>query len=222
MRSGDEWLDALGSEVFGGWPDDPDGPITVDAGTIRDASGAGPRLDFVDFESQPGVRLRAFLLVPPESADDSTASAIVVDDEAWGLIGPWIDDPGSTPPDSVAGIPIAKADRPIALIVPRGVGPTAWEDGTVDTHIRRRFALLGQTLDGMRAWDVGRGLRALEGRDGWPGLDRETSVELAGGRRRGVAGALGRHLRAGRRSRPAHRPAPRASMRARPTSIWLG
>lgn len=51
----------------------------------------------------------------------------------------------------------------------RGVGPTAWtSDEKERTHIRRRFALLGQTLDTMRIWDIRRGiqaLRAVEGAD---------------------------------------------------------
>jgi hypothetical protein len=50
-----------------------------------------------------------------------------------------------------------------AAIAPRGVGATRWAEpgSTDDTHIRRRFALLGQTLDGQRAWDVRRAVSAL-------------------------------------------------------------
>jgi hypothetical protein len=52
-----------------------------------------------------------------------------------------------------------------ATIAPRGIGPTRWaEAGTPDeVHIKRRFALLGLTLDGQRAWDVRRGLAVLRG-----------------------------------------------------------
>jgi hypothetical protein len=51
----------------------------------------------------------------------------------------------------------------VAVVAPRGVGPTRWTAaGTKeDTHVRRRFALLGQTLDGQRVWDVRRALAAL-------------------------------------------------------------
>jgi len=49
-----------------------------------------------------------------------------------------------------------------AWVCPRGIGPTAWTaDERKQTHIRRRFALLGQTLDGMRVWDVRRAVQAL-------------------------------------------------------------
>jgi hypothetical protein len=50
-----------------------------------------------------------------------------------------------------------------ATLAPRGVGPTRWaEPGSKeDVQMRRRFALVGQTLDGQRAWDVRRALAVL-------------------------------------------------------------
>ena len=43
-----------------------------------------------------------------------------------------------------------------------GIGAAAWTgDEKKQTQIRRRFMLLGQTLDGMRVWDVHRAVRAL-------------------------------------------------------------
>lgn len=65
----------------------------------------------------------------------------------------------------------------------RGIGPTAWtEDEREQTHIRRRFNLLGQTLDGMRIWDIRRGiqsLRAIEG-GGEPELWLQAAGTMAG------------------------------------------
>jgi hypothetical protein len=51
----------------------------------------------------------------------------------------------------------------LATFAPRGIGPTAWAQAgsATDIHIRRRFALLGQTLDGQRVWDARRALAAL-------------------------------------------------------------
>ena len=50
----------------------------------------------------------------------------------------------------------------LAFFAPRGVGLTAWSGGeTRLTKIRRRFMLLGQTLDGMRVWDIRRAVQAL-------------------------------------------------------------
>ncbi len=50
-----------------------------------------------------------------------------------------------------------------AAIAPRGIGTTRWaEPGSFDdSMIRRRFPLLGQTLDGQRVWDVRRAIAAL-------------------------------------------------------------
>lgn len=48
------------------------------------------------------------------------------------------------------------------FMVPRGIGPGAWgTDPGDDIKIRRRFVALGQTLDGMRVWDVCRSIQAV-------------------------------------------------------------
>jgi dienelactone hydrolase len=50
----------------------------------------------------------------------------------------------------------------LAYVAPRGVGLTAWtRDSRKQTHLRRRFMLLGQTLDGMRVWDIRRAFQAV-------------------------------------------------------------
>ena len=49
-------------------------------------------------------------------------------------------------------------------IAPRGIDDTASPANQKrQTQIRRRFALLGQTLEGMRVWDVRRALQAVRG-----------------------------------------------------------
>jgi hypothetical protein len=49
-----------------------------------------------------------------------------------------------------------------AYFAPRGVGLTAWTgDAKKQTQIRRRFMLLGQTLDGMRVWDIRRAVQMI-------------------------------------------------------------
>jgi hypothetical protein len=48
----------------------------------------------------------------------------------------------------------------IAIVLPRGVGPTAWRKEK-ETHIRRRFLLLGQSLETMQVWDTRAALYAL-------------------------------------------------------------
>jgi hypothetical protein len=69
----------------------------------------------------------------------------------------------------------AQAGKVQAIVVTRGIRPLDWP-AAKDTHIRRRFALLGQTLDGMRVWDARRALAALREL----GVVGEAPVELHG------------------------------------------
>ena len=56
----------------------------------------------------------------------------------------------------------------MAYVAPRGIGLTAWSgDARKQNHIRRRFYLLGQTLDGMRVLDLVRSAQALRTVDGF-------------------------------------------------------
>jgi hypothetical protein len=51
----------------------------------------------------------------------------------------------------------------VAYFAPRGIGPTAWTTaGKKDSQVRRRFMLVGQTLDGMRVWDIRRAVQAVK------------------------------------------------------------
>ena len=57
---------------------------------------------------------------------------------------------------------IADGDTMHMFLAVRGVGPLAWEgDARDQIQIRRRFMLVGQTLDGMRVWDVRRAIQAI-------------------------------------------------------------
>jgi len=50
----------------------------------------------------------------------------------------------------------------LAYVAPRGAGPTAWDQTErKKTQHQRRFYLLGQTLDGMRVWDLRRAIQVL-------------------------------------------------------------
>ncbi|MCA8991096.1 MAG: acetylxylan esterase [Planctomycetaceae bacterium] len=52
----------------------------------------------------------------------------------------------------------------IAILPCRGIGPTRWtSDAREQIHIRRRFLLLGQSLDALRGWDVLQAIRAVKG-----------------------------------------------------------
>ncbi|MGZ0168090.1 MAG: alpha/beta hydrolase family protein [Planctomycetales bacterium] len=71
-------------------------------------------------------------------------------------------DPGDTA-WKLLGARLKDHPQGLAVVCPRGIGPTAWNQSErKQTHHRRRFMLLGQTLDGMRTWDVRHAIRTLD------------------------------------------------------------
>src|SRR5205814_8256126 len=72
---------------------------------------------------------------------------------------------GVNPPPGNAeqlGKELANEHAALAYFAPRGAGLNAWSgDEKAMTKTRRRFMLLGRTLDGMRVWDIRRAVQAL-------------------------------------------------------------
>jgi hypothetical protein len=78
---------------------------------------------------------------------------------------------------------LAGGNVALAFLAPRGVGLTAWNPTVREApHIRRRFMLLGQTLDAMRVWDIRRGIQAVRQIKGFESAE----VTLFGQRTMGV------------------------------------
>ena len=175
----DELRTALRERVFMGWPMEPGPPGVREVGT---ASDAGLRLRHLTFQSQPHVPLHLFALAK-ERETVRRVELRVVDESGWaewlgtvqgrfgGLLGGFA--------AKRSGIPVADPAVGTVMIVfsPRGLGPTAWEgDARKQNQIRRRFQLLGQTVDGMRVLDIRRALAAV--REQYPGA--EISVSASG------------------------------------------
>jgi dienelactone hydrolase len=58
---------------------------------------------------------------------------------------------------------LAGTSSVMAFTVPRGIGPAAFAgDQRKQIQIRRRYYLLGQTLEGMQTWDVRQAIRAIK------------------------------------------------------------
>lgn len=171
-------LNRIQSRSFRGWPAaGEDLNLSEDFREEKD----GIAFSRWSFDSQAGVRL-PFYLVQPAGNETGALDLVVVnalDDDGWagflatfgeGFSGAF---PGVTLPDhdgkayeSEKGLHASQKWGMLYLPV-RGVGPTAWTmDEKERTHIRRRFALLGQTLDAMRIWDIRRGIQALRGIEG--------------------------------------------------------
>jgi len=170
MREG--WLKALCEKSFRGWPSH-DTPLDVE--TIFDVEREGARIQAIDFTSQPGIRLRAFI-VRPQSADAIKVGGVVLmDDEDWsdvlamlngrvpdkleGEVAPRTKNNIIFPPESIL------SDSPYQagiFISPRGMGRHRWDQSEKkQVQNRRRFYLLGQSLEAMQAWDVRQAIQAI-------------------------------------------------------------
>ncbi len=176
----DDWLTALREKCFRGWPTEPDVTKSPQIHCAFDVESDDARFTAHDFESQPGFTLRLYLLLPKNGPPAKLKSIALRVLDA----GDWEDFLSAIQinfPKQLAGESLPKPDEGnysilrealssnagVAFIAPRGVGSTQWaSDQSKQTHIRRRFMLLGQTLDGMRVWDVRRAIETLRAIDG--------------------------------------------------------
>jgi cephalosporin-C deacetylase-like acetyl esterase len=186
-----EWMNALSEKCFRGWPSDADAVGTgLVFRPVFEADKKGVRFAAYDFESDHDITLRLYLLLPAGTyaADLDGIVLRVMAEEDWTkfLAAMQVDfadqvgdesPPGANRDEYEALRQAVKKGRGLAFVAPRGVGPTAWTSESLEhTHIRRRFMLLGQTLDGMRVWDVRRALHALRSIDGM----KNVPISLAG------------------------------------------
>jgi len=170
-------LRALREKSFAGWPAAAGTPAPQEAFAV---TRAGIRLAAYDFESQEHVPLRLYVAHREGLEKPDLTVLNVLDAGGWrewlaglrpgfeaelaqGLTGV----PSALPPpDGRAFAELQQMFRrfpwAMAYLAPRGVGPTAWDQSDrKQVQNRRRFMLLGQTLDGMRVWDVRRAVQAL-------------------------------------------------------------
>ncbi len=150
----------LRTQVFGGWPEDP-GPLA-----LRELSGTSTdreRLREFEFTSQPHVTLRLQIARQPNTKP-SRVRFLFLDDAGWSRWSAAVAENGSgNSPIATAepAIPRPTEDELIVGFAPRGWGPHRWAgDARKQIQIRRRFPLVGQTVDGMRVWDLRRALQA--------------------------------------------------------------
>jgi dienelactone hydrolase len=132
-------LGELKDKSFGGWPEQ----------TTK------PRLELIEdggaktfaLETQPNVSLRLVVT----GGNDRKITLRVVDK--------FPEDAGHQ-----------SANVSLAYFAPRGLGADVWSgDAKKQVQIRRRFMLLGQTVDSMRVWDIRQAIRAL--RDRYPSAE---------------------------------------------------
>ncbi len=149
----------------------PSGDPTADIGRagakeISAQTKNGVRWSVVEFEGEHDTPLRLYMALP--EGQDATKLVVLtaLDDAGWktfaqghGAMFPDIAGEGRNGDEQKStGEMVAKMGWGMAWLAPRGVGPSAWSGGErKQTQIRRRFQLLGRTLDTLRVWDVARG-----------------------------------------------------------------
>jgi hypothetical protein len=179
--------ETLRAKVFAGWPEQGEA-VPVAVRELARVETNGVRLTVHEFESQPGVPLR-FYLAQPLAAKPRALHLEVVDDPGWrqqlqlaraGFAPAFREELAQAGVEATAPLPeplrqqftkwmgyIRDHGGAYITFAPRGAGFTALSgDEKHRTQIRRRFMLLGQTLDSMRVWDIRRALQSVRGLDG--------------------------------------------------------
>lgn len=168
----------LMEHCFRGWPSKDEVTLLQDAGNRAfQAQHDGVHLSAFDFHPEPHIDLRLFVLrsekVQPENLKLTVLN--VLDEQGWseflammrvGFASQFKNELSGSP-DEAAWKSVSQLVKAnpwgMAWICPRGIGPTAWDQSErKQTQHRRRFMLLGQTLDGMHVWDVRRASQALK------------------------------------------------------------
>lgn len=127
------------------------------------------QLDWSEYEfmSEPPFRLTIHMVQPQGKKRVSTVKLHVLSQSEWDRVSPMLKRLKHEPEmplvdvvddDLIAFLkPLQEPDQAHVFFAPRGIGPTEWtREEKKRNHIRRRFALLGQTDDSGRVLDVSR------------------------------------------------------------------
>ncbi|MCX6956267.1 MAG: acetylxylan esterase, partial [Verrucomicrobia bacterium] len=158
------WMRALREKSFAGWPaaGEPLRPAVISTVTK-----GGLQVTTWEFTTQGVVRLP---LVAFSQAAPQTVKRVylrVADERAWSDL---------TLESSVRA-EVERGEAALVFLAPRGIGPTASTASAADQiELRRRYLLLGQTVDGMRVWDIRRAVEALRS----PELLGDKPIHLGG------------------------------------------
>jgi dienelactone hydrolase len=170
-------LATLKEKSFAGWPTE-DLPASVQPAFSAERENL--RLRAWDVLSQYDVPLRLYVVERASNKATEPVVLSVLDEADWRrwlaamrvgfeneLTEELAGERSNKPAPDSAGFAelenkVQESQAAVAFFAPRGVGLTAWTtNATKQTQIRRRFMLLGQTLDGMRVWDIRRAIQAL-------------------------------------------------------------
>jgi dienelactone hydrolase len=160
-RNTEPTIDELKKVAFAGWPTDAPGIGSNALEPIEPPEDVAQAGQWYRLESQRAVGLLLAVTAPSNTAPKLLVLRVA------GTNG-W-----TFPPRD-------EQDTVTVTLFVRGVGPLAWRgDARKQVQIRRRFTLLGQTVDGMRVWDIRRAIQALRARPEWRSLPLSIQAEGA-------------------------------------------
>ncbi|HTV42066.1 MAG TPA: acetylxylan esterase [Candidatus Sulfotelmatobacter sp.] len=155
------WMRGLREKCFAGWvAEPPAGKAERAVPAIQRVSSrrvSGIVYDEYEIQSQTDVTLPVYVI----RKAGAKPRRLVLQVADASFTNAWWDTGDQISPEIVQDI---KADdTAYAIFFPRGIGPAGWSGGELrETQLRRRFMLVGQTLDGMRVWDICRAIAALK------------------------------------------------------------
>lgn len=195
----DAWRAALQQKSFAGWPATAE-PLNARQG-IRETVGK-LTLTTWEFTTQGAVRLPlvVFSGAQANARDAKPVRLHVLDEQGWAELAASVPAawrvhlglraegpaPASAPSPQHQALlaQVERGELTLAYLPPRGVGPTTWSgDQRARTHVLRRYMLLGQTLEGMRVWDIRRAIDTVRQPDV---IGAGAPLQLAGERNQAV------------------------------------
>jgi dienelactone hydrolase len=137
-------LAELKDKCLRNWPHED---LPLDAKVVSDKVSYGQREQVIEFTSEENLRLSVSVVRAAETAAASQVALWVAGADDW---------PNTNGAHAVA-------DAAYAVVRTRATWAKQW-DAKTDTHIRRRFVLLGRSFDDGKVWDIRRAIRALRQR----------------------------------------------------------
>jgi dienelactone hydrolase len=161
------WTNGLRNKCFAGWPAEA-GPPEVSR--LASEKAGGIQYEVYEIQSQANVALRMYLARKAGDGPPRRIFLRVADSSLTNEPLELADDPsrlvlqiksvfGTDEAVDALAQEITNQNFAQAVFLPRAVG-TAWDPAQL-TGLRRRFMLIGQTLDGMRVWDICRAVEAV-------------------------------------------------------------
>lgn len=141
-----EWKKLLEEKSFGGWPE---ASAKIDSSTQKESQKDGWKVIQYELSPEPNVELPLLEFSALKPAKVLTGKLIIADDAKWQEFTSYLEGKGKSP----LGEP-GPGER-VFVLPPRGIGPTKWtQEKKPEIHLRRRYLLLGQSIDAMRVWDI--------------------------------------------------------------------